>query len=651
MENNTNLTNEITDLINRKEFFLAKDKLIKSNLIKDCYYHNTLGFLLQELGDFVEAEKQYLKSYKLNKNFLEPRFNQACLLLRKKLYHDAEKIFLELTSKNDEDYLSYYNLGIIKFEIKDYNSALIFFKKTSDIQINFYKAYHQIGLTYEKLGNFPEAINNYNTANSLNVDNSNISWNNLGAIYLKLKKFEKAFECFNKAINLNGDKSLIYNNIAGAYFEVGESFLGNTYMKKAAECDKNNSVIISRLLGTFPYNNYIFDDYKYWSGKFRTSIKNFEHNSEKISFNKKKLHLGFFGSDFINHPVGYFLLDMLPLIKLDNFDLYFYSNSSYEDDLSTKIKENLVKWENVSQKNTSEIFNIIKSDNIDILIDMSGHTNNGNLEIFANRAAPIQLSWASYLATTGINEIDYIIGDPYVTPINTKEYFSETILNLPNIWCSLSTSNISTLDTVDTPAIKNGYITYGSFNNLNKINNVVVKVWSNILTNNKNSKLIIKNSQLNHNLAKSILVEKFKKNGVSEEQLILEGSSAREDTLKKYNLIDIALDTFPWNGGTTSFELSWMCVPLLTLSGDRFMARCGESINRNLNMNDWITYNTNDYVYQAIKYSNNFDLLNKIRLNLRNFSRKSVLFDTKIFATNFLICLNKVVDFYKRKIN
>ncbi len=649
MENTTNLINEITDLINRKEFFLAKDKLIKSNLTKDCYYHNTLGFLHQELGDFIEAEEQYLKSYKLNKNFLEPRFNQACLLLKKKLYHDAEKIFLELISKNDEDYLSYYNLGIIKFEIKDYNSALIFFKKTSDIQINFYKAYHQIGLTYEKLGNFSEAINNYNTANSLNVDNLNISWNNLGAIYLKLKKFEQAFECFNKAINLKGDKSLLYNNIAGAYFEVGESYLGNTYMNKAAECDKNNSVIISRLLGTFPYNNYSFDDYKYWSEKFRKSIRNLEHNSEKISFNKKKLHLGFFGSDFINHPVGYFLLDMLPLIKLDNFDLYFYSNSSYEDDLSTKIKENLVKWEDVSQKNTSEILNIIKSDNIDILIDMSGHTNNGNLEIFANRAAPIQLSWASFLATTGINEIDYIIGDPYVTPINTKEHFSETILNLPNIWCHLSTSNIPMLDTVDTPAITNGYITYGSFNNLNKINNEVVKVWSNILTNNKNSKLIIKNSQLNYNLAKNILIEKFKKNGISEEKLILEGSSSREDTLKKYNLIDIALDTFPWNGGTTSFELSWMCVPLLTLSGDRFMSRCGESINRNLNMNDWITYNSNDYVYQAIKYSNNFDLLNKIRLNLRNFSRKSVLFDTKIFVRNFLLCLNKVVDFYKKK--
>jgi len=648
---NIDLNKEIADLISKKDFFLAKDKLIKSEQSKDCYYFNTLGFILQELGDFEGAEKNYIQSYKLNKEFSEPRFNLACLLLKKKSYQEAEKIFLELINEDNDDYLSYYNLGIIKFESKNYNIALDFFKKASDIQINFYNAYHQIALTNEKLGNFDEAIKNYNTANSLNTEKLNISWNNLGAIYLKFKKFEEAFKCFGEAINLNGDKSLVFNNIAGVYFELGESFLGKNCMEKAAEYSKSNLKIVSRLLGVLPYNYYEFNDYKYWSERLRKNIKNLDHKCNKIDFRKKKFRLAFFGSDFINHPVGYFLLDLLPKIKLNNFDIYIYSNSSYEDDLSIKIKQSLARWCNVSENNTNEILNIIKLDNIDILIDMSGHTNNGNLEIFANRAAPIQLSWASFLATTGVEEIDYIIGDPYVTPLNTKEYFSEKILALPNIWCHLSTSNIVKIDTVETPAIKNGYITYGSFNNLNKINDQVIKTWSNILKNNLNSKLIIKNSQLNNNFAKNILTEKFKKNGAEAEQLILEGSSSREDTLRKYNLIDIALDTFPWNGGTTSFELSWMCVPLLSLSGDRFMSRCGESINHNLNMNDWIVYNTDDYILQATKYCNNFDLLNKIRLNLRNYSRKSVLFDTNAFSVSFLDCLNKVLDIYKKQNN
>jgi predicted O-linked N-acetylglucosamine transferase (SPINDLY family) len=186
---------------------------------------------------------------------------------------------------------------------------------------------------------------------------------------------------------------------------------------------------------------------------------------------------------------------------------------------------------------------------------------------------------------------------------------------------------------------------------INKITNEVIIVWSNILKNSPSSKLIIKNYQLDNIYTKDILFKKFEKYGINKEKLILESSSSREDILKKYNSIDIALDTFPWNGGTTSFELSWMCVPLLTLSGDRFMSRCGESINKNLNMNDWIVHNTDDYILQATKYCNNFHLLNKIRLNLRNSSRKSVLFDTNAFSISFLDSLNKVVDIYKKQNN
>jgi predicted O-linked N-acetylglucosamine transferase (SPINDLY family) len=642
LSENTNFFKEVIDLINKKNFILAKDKLIKFNKKKDYRYFNILGFVLQEIGEFDAAEKNYIESYELNKDFLEARFNLACLFFKKNSYLESEKIFLELISKNNDDYMSYYNLGLINFEIKKYKIALDYFKKSSNIQINFYNAYHQTALTYEKLGNINEAIKNYNIAISLNTEKLNISWNNLGVIYLKSKKIDEAFKCFKEAASLNGDKSLVFNNVASAYFELGESFLGKKFLEKAAQYNKNNIKIISRLLGVFPYNSYEFNDYKFWTEQFRKNIKNLNFNLNKINFNKKKIRLAFFGADFVNHPVGYFLLDLLPEIKLNNFDVYIYSNSSFEDNLSKKLKRNLVKWEKVFELNTKQILNLINLDNIDILIDMSGHTNNGNLEIFANRAAPIQLSWASFLTTTGIKEIDYIIGDPYVTPLNTKEYFSEKVINLPNIWCNLSTSNIPHIDTVETPAIKNGYITYGSFNNLNKINKDVINVWSDILNNSLNSRLFIKNFQLNNNLAKNILIEKFKKNNISVERLILEGSSSREDTLKKYNLIDIALDTFPWNGGTTSFELSWMGVPLLTLSGNRFVARCGESINKNLNMNDWIANNSKEYADKAIHYAKDFTKLNIIRSNLRQNSRKSILFDSKKFSDHFKNAINDI---------
>jgi len=651
LSENIDFFREIINLINKKDFILAKDKLIKFNQKKDYYYYNILGFVLQELGEFDEAEKSYIHSCELNKDFLESQFNLACLFFKTGSYLKAEKIFLELIDKNNDDYLSLYNLGLVNFENKKYNLALDFFKKASNIQVNFYHAYHQMGLTYEKLENVNDAIKNYNIAISFNSEKLNVSWNNLGAIYLRAKRFEEAFKCFKEAANLNGDKSIVFNNVASAYFELGESILGKTYLQKAAEYNKSNLRIVNRLLGVLPYNNYDFKDYKFWAEVFRSNIKNLNFCSNKIDFSKSKIRLAFFGADFVNHPCGYFLLDLLPKFKLDNFDLYIYSNSSQEDDLSKKLKDNLVKWETVSELNTTQILDLIKLDNIDILIDMSGRMDSGNLEIFANKAAPIQISWGGFLTSTGIKEMDYIVGDPHVTPLDTKEYFAEKIINLPNIWCHLSSSNIPRIDTTETPAIKNGYITYGSFNNLNKINLEVISVWSNILNNNPKSKLIIKDFKLDNDLAKDILIEKFNKNNVDVKKLILEGASSREDTLKEYNLIDIALDPFPWNGGTTSFELSWMCVPLLTLSGDRFVARCGESINKNLNMNDWIAYNTKDYISKALKYSSNFNLLNDVRSNLRATSRKSVLFDSTMFSKDFSDCLNKIVDFYKKENN
>lgn len=642
----------ITDLISRKDFIFAKNKLLSfSEEEKDCYYFNMLGYVNQELEDFEEAEKNYIKSLDLNKNFLEARFNHGCLLVKKKLFLKAEEIFLELIKENSEDYLSHYNLGVINFEQEKYNIALGFFKKASDIQPNFYYAHHQLGLTYEKLKNLDEAIKSYNIANMFNADKLNISYNNLGVIFLKSKKLKEALKYFQEALKFNGEMSLTYQNIAIIFSELGDTIISKNYMQKAVEAKKSDLKIFSRYLGTFPYSYYDFKDYEFWTTEFRKNIKNLNHYCNKIDFSKKKLRLAFFSADFRNHPVGYFLLDLLPKLKLSNFDIYAYFNNPHEDNLSEEIKKNVIKWEKVSQLSTQEILDLIKLDKIDLLIDMSGHTNNNNLEIFANKAAPIQLTWAAFLASTGIKEIDYIIGDPHVTPLSTKEYFSEKILNLKNIWCCLSTSNIPAIDTVDTPAIKNNYITYGSFNNLNKITNEVIIVWSNILKNSPRSKLIIKNYQLDNIYTKDILFKKFEKYGINKEKLILESSSSREDILKKYNLIDIALDTFPWNGGTTSFELSWMCVPLLTLSGDRFMSRCGESINKNLNMNDWIVHNTDDYILQATKYCNNFDLLNKIRLNLRNSSRKSVLFDTNAFSISFLDCLNKVVDIYKKQNN
>ena len=642
---------EIQDLLFKKEFYLLKNKLLNIDPKKKNYiFYNILGYAYQELGELEKAEDSYIKSLDLNNNFLEAKFNLAVLFYKKKLPNKAEKIFIDYINQDENNYLCYFNLGIINFEKKEYPKAIDFFKKTINLQKDFYYGYHQLGLAYEKDNNIEEAIKSYQTANTFNKGNLNISYNNLGVIFLKSKKLKEALDYFKIALKLKGPKELICQNIAIIYSELGEADNSIYYMKKAVEENKNDLKIFSRFLGMFPYTNYKFNDYEFWCKQFSSNIVRFNPKNEIIDFKKKKINLGFFSADFRKHPVGYFLLDLLPHFEKSNFDIFFYSNSPADDDLSEKIKNNFFNWKKVHGNNTFEILNIIKNDKIDILIDMSGHSNLQNLEVFANKAAPIQISWAAYLASTGLKEIDYIIGDVHVTPLNTKEYFVEQFINLPEIWCHLSTSNIPNIQTVDTPAIKNRFITFGSFNNLNKITPAVIDAWSIILNNVKDSKLFIKNNQLDYSLTKENLFNKFKKNNIGSEKLILEGNSSRDEVIKKYNLIDIALDPFPWTGGTTSFELSWMGVPLLTMSGDRFMSRCGESINKNLKMDDWIVHNIKDYIATAIKFSQDYSLLNKTRSKLREFSRKSSLFNSDKFSKNFLESLNKVLDNYKKNL-
>jgi predicted O-linked N-acetylglucosamine transferase (SPINDLY family) len=237
--------------------------------------------------------------------------------------------------------------------------------------------------------------------------------------------------------------------------------------------------------------------------------------------------------------------------------------------------------------------------------------------------------------STGLKQMDYIIVDPYVVKQTDQKYYSEKFIFLNDIWCCYSnTSFLNIKVKKDLPLAANKFITFGSFNNLLKLNFEVIKVWSQILTNIPNSKLFLKNEMLGHEFIKERISKKFLDNGVKKDQLILEGLSPRSIFLQCYNRIDIALDTFPYNGGSTSFESSKMLVPLLTKQGNFFVSRCGLSINKNLMMDDWIADTNNSYIEKAISFSNNIDYLYSINKKLESTVDTSPLFNTEMFYKN-----------------
>ncbi len=281
---------------------------------------------------------------------------------------------------------------------------------------------------------------------------------------------------------------------------------------------------------------------------------------------------------------------------------------------------------------------------------MSGHTKKNRLPIFINKPAPIQVTWIGYNASTGLKEIDYIIGDQYVTPLENKNQFTENILQLPNIWSCLSKPAFEIKKENSSPALKNGFITFGSFNNLSKINDDVIDIWSEILKRVKDSKLFLKTKELDNLKMVEKIRKKFQKNGINAEKIITEGrSKKREEMLKKYNQIDIALDPFPYSGVTTSFESVWMGVPLLTKKGNNFYSRIGVSINKNLGMEDWIANNEKDYSTKILKLTSDFNQLSQTRKCLINKIDSSTLFDSSLFADNFNKILWKIWEKFTTK--
>tara|TARA_B100001750_G_C15394769_1_gene539395 strand:- start:273 stop:1073 length:801 start_codon:yes stop_codon:yes gene_type:complete len=264
------------------------------------------------------------------------------------------------------------------------------------------------------------------------------------------------------------------------------------------------------------------------------------------------------------------------------------------------------------------------------------------------KAAPIQASWLAQ-GSTGISEIDYFIGSPHITPKSEEKDYVEKILRLPDI-SQCFTPPFFDVKIKSLPALHNNFFTLGSINKLAKITDETVELWSKVLSSIKNSKLLLKNKDFENNKIAENTYLRFSKNNINKDRIILEGEArTRIELLETYNKIDIALDTFPFQGNTTTCEAAWMGVPVLTLRGDRYLFHFGESINFNLGMEDWIASSYEEYVLKAIKFSSDLNELQKIRSTLRLTALKSPVFDAVTFAEHFNSMLWKIWKNFEKR--
>ena len=669
-----------------KDFFNAEKQLeiLAVKHPNNFFLENIHGSIFSSQGKYADALLKFSKVTNINPNFAEGYYNLATVFLKTKKFDDAIVFFKKsldidkdhfnsyfnladcyknlgqinnaidnynyYIEKKPEDIEAYNNLGIIYFDLKNHQKAKIIFNKALSIDMASINANFYMGLILSKEGKELLAINFFKR--TIELDKKfYLSYLKLAEQYKADFKYFEAINILNDFIEKNPEQQ---NNLADSYcalgnicIEIGDIENAFKNFESSLSFYKDDSKFFKQYIFNLNYAERNSQK-KYFDliNTYRKTLSIQKYNLDKSLYkNSSKIKIGFLSSDFREHAVGYQILGVIEKLSLDSdFELYCYSlkESETEDDFLTKrFKLSFDHWLDINSMNEKLIADKIRFDKIQILFDLNGYTANNLIEVFMYNPAPIQISWAGYLSSTGIKEIEYIVADPYVVSNKFIDFFTEKPIILDNIWSVLSCfedANVS----AQTPFYKNGFITFGSFNNLPKINKNIVKTWSEILKKVELSKLKLISLPLKSEEVKNNLKELFYTQGIAPERLILDGDFSRKELLNNYNYIDIALDTFPYGGGTTSLEASWMCVPVLTRSGDSFLSRCGASINNNLGLKDWICKDDEEYISKAIKFSLDVQNLQKVKDYLLKNKNQAKLFNTELYVKNFSDTLKKI---------
>jgi predicted O-linked N-acetylglucosamine transferase (SPINDLY family) len=346
---------------------------------------------------------------------------------------------------------------------------------------------------------------------------------------------------------------------------------------------------------------------------------------------RKILKIGYVSADFYESSPAYFLMPLLENHDRTKVEIYLYSSLSRPDLYTQRFKQ-LGAWRDIETLSDSEAIDLIREDDIDILVDLLGQTQGARHAIFARKAAPVQVTWLGYAATTGLSTIDYRFTDPIADPPGmTESYHAEELYRLSHFLCYQPPPH--TPPVTELPALESGVITFGCFNQSMKITDEVVETWATIMERVENSRLIVKAAEFGDPQTLLAFQEKFVAHGISRDRLLYYNrTNFKFDHLNIYSEIDIALDPFPFNGTTTTFETLWMGVPMVTLEGNVHAARVGCAILTPLGLTELIGSSIEDYIAKAVALAHDLPRLQRYRAGMRPLLAGSPMMDGTGFA-------------------
>jgi predicted O-linked N-acetylglucosamine transferase (SPINDLY family) len=570
---------------------------------KHPFAWKVLGAVFNQMNKISEALFVSQKSVQLDPHDTEAQKNLGVMLQKLGRLNEAEASYKKAIALKPDYAEAYNNLSNTLKEQGKLNEAEACYRKTIALKPEYAEAHYNLGVMLQKLGRFNEAEASYKKALALKPDHAE-AHNNLGNTLKEQGRLNEAEASYEKAIELKVDYSGAYSN-------------------------KNLCLNYSSLCSPlFIYKEHLKFEKQFGGLKVEPPLS--MHVKKNFG---ERLRIGYVSADFRKHSVAYFFEPLLQHHSGHVVETFCYYNNTVVDVMTKRLMATCDHWRPIFGIADSEVANLIRSDKIDILVDLSGHMGKNSLLVFAQKPAPIQVTWLGYPNTTGLSTIDYRFTDIIADPIGeADELHSETLLRLPNGFQCFQ-GNEKVLVGLELPQKCQGYITFGSFNNLSKITPQVIKAWSKILHLVPTSHLLLKCLQLKHN--KDYYLELFKKEGLAEDRIKLYGQlPSMDDHLELYNAIDIGLDPFPFNGATTTCEALWMGVPVITLLGDRHVGRVGASILTNVGLTDFIAQDINNYIKLAVEMAANTNYLKEIRKTLRERMQGAPLCDARSFASD-----------------
>lgn len=559
---------------------------------------------LARLGRNNEAEQRYRDALALDENYAEALNNLAILLVTRGEWDEAEKCYRRALAENPDYFEAHVGFAHLLLQAWRYLDALYLARRACTLKPGAAIAFLRAGIALSKLGRMREGLADISRATELEPRLA-VAWTTLAGCLHGLGRHREADEAYVQAVAVaEGDPAPRSNY---AYFS---NFL---------DISRDQSWLRHRAFGI-------------WAREQLGAVTEIQPCVRPRP--DRRLRVGFVSGDLRRHSVAYFVRGALEYLNRDQFQLFAYFDFHKEDEVSAWLKPMFHHWRDIFACSHESVIEQIREDRIDILVDLSGHTGANRTMLFARRAAPVQLSYLGYPNTTGLDTMDFRLTDIWADPEGDgDEFHSETLWRLSR--CFLCYAPPETTPEVSLWEDKaDARVVFGSFNNRAKISDACLSAWVSLLKRVPDSRLVIKSLiGTEDEESREELRRRFVAGGIESDRIdVLRFHDDLDDHLDHYGTIDIALDTFPYNGTTTTCEALWMGVPVVSLIGDRHAARVGQSILSSVGLADLVGRNADDYVRIAAELGADKQRLSELRATMRQRLLASALLDRRTMS-------------------